>query len=127
MLTHVHTCKHCDTTWNCKIENCVFQRDVSKYHDCHERELAAMRMRKLFANFRKCQYGCRSLPCVHDKWADKPGQKLGYKYDRVRPRMVEINGKWQVVCAENAVSMANELAADEQRKRDAIERENSQN
>jgi len=100
-LTHTHLCQHCDSTWHCKLD-CVFPRDVSKWHDCGERELDRRRLAHITGDYQACQYGCATLPCIHDKWASKENQP-GYKMaDCVRPRIVSIKGVDITLCDENS-------------------------
>ena len=87
----------------------MFECDVSRWHNCHERELANRRLSQLLSDYGKCRFGCKSMPCMHDKWAEKPDVRLANEHKRVRPRMVEVSGKWHVVCVENSYSMASEL------------------
>ena len=103
MLTHHHTCLHCDRIWPCTLQHCAFQYDVSKYHDCRERELYARRMRRIMADYPQCPRGCKVLPCVHDRFADrsKPrGRKLEHEYGRPPLRQLA-PGVYEVECKEN--------------------------
>ena len=102
-LTHHHTCLHCDRIWPCTLVHCGFQYDVSKYHDCRERELYARRMRRMLADYPKCPRGCKVLPCVHDRFADKTrprGRKLEHEYGRPPVRQLA-PGVYEVECQEN--------------------------
>lgn len=114
--THSHACKHCDSTWYCKNNACEFPREVDKWHDCHERELYSRRMARLLSDYVQCKYKCRSLPCVHNKWPDKPAKRASNNFARVKPGMVvDERGVWRVVCEANAHSMASELATELER------------
>ena len=102
-LTHHHTCLHCDRIWGCTLTACGFQYDVSKYHDCRERELYARRMRRMLADYPACPRGCKILPCVHDRFADKnkpKGRKLENEYGRP-PLRTLAPGIVEVECKEN--------------------------
>ena len=102
MLTHTHLCLHCDSTWHCRLDACVFPRDVSRWHDCGERELDRRRLARITGDYKACQYGCATLPCIHDKWASKENQP-GYKMaECVRPRIVGVKGVDITLCDENS-------------------------
>ena len=114
-LTHTHLCQHCDSTWHCKLD-CVFPRDVSKWHDCGERELDRRRLARITGDYQACQYGCATLPCIHDKWAgkqDTPGYKMA---DCVRPRIVAVQGIDIMLCNENSYSREQYEIYKEQRR-----------
>lgn len=93
MATHNHTCTHCDMHWSCPTP-CVFSYDVSKWHNCGERADYSNRMRWLMADYKPCQYGCKALPCMHNKLAEKV-EPVSYRrkpeYERAQVR--QLGGK----------------------------------
>jgi len=55
------------------------------------------------ADHETCKFGCRSLPCIHNKWAEKkkddsPKRELPGMY---RPRVINYNGKQIMLASEN--------------------------
>ena len=100
MLTHNHSCQHCDCHWNCKIQLCSFPYNVSKWHDCGEREVYNRRMSRLLHDPKPCHHGCSKLPCVHNKWPDQLQGGRAIKAEFMRPRMLY----GVVICDSNPVS-----------------------
>lgn len=107
-VTHVHNCKHCDSTCSCTLENCIFPHDVSKWHDCAERVINIRRFQRLVADFESCKFGCRSLPCIHNKWPShkkdsKPRSPLP---ERHRPQIINYQGRLITLANENLHTIA---------------------
>jgi hypothetical protein len=111
MVTHVHYCRHCDSTCNCRIDNCLFEHDISYFHDCGEKVKARKLFKHINADFESCQYGCNTLPCVHNKWPSKKKEKtkrFGSTPTMKRPEIVNFNNKKLMICNENSHTISNQ-------------------
>jgi hypothetical protein len=70
MLTHVHSCKHCNTTWSCTVDECIHEREVRPAHGWHYCVEYLRRIEALKAlqrrNAATCKHKC-TPECQHAK------------------------------------------------------------
>lgn len=97
--------------------NCLLPGyNISKIHQCGERERYARQIARIVADYPACKYGCNKLPCVHDKFPVKETESKRYFNAFYRPRMSQDdNGVWR---SEQGASLAShDLATENRAKR----------
>lgn len=94
--------------------NCLLPGyNISKIHQCGERERYARQIARIVADYPNCQYGCAKLPCVHDKFPVKEIESKRYFNQFYRPRMaMDANGVWR---SEQGAPLASHDLATENR------------
>lgn len=114
-VTHSHYCKHCERTYSCKLGlDCLLPGyDISKIHNCGERERYARQIARIVADYPACPYKCEKLPCVHDKFPMKVTESRKYFNTFYRPRMSQDSqGVWR---SEQANDQTSHVLATENR------------
>jgi len=113
-VTHVHYCKHCDSTCSCKLPNCIFDYEISKYHDCGEHEVSNRKFKRSLSDYESCKFGCKTLPCIHNKWPQrkKPDNERYFELpEHKRPQILNnYFGKQLILAKENKHSVRNRPA-----------------
>lgn len=64
-MSHSHHCRHCDVVLKCSEAECTLPPDLSKLHQCGERQQYNRRMRRLMGR-PDCKFGCKG-DCSHPR------------------------------------------------------------